>query len=139
MINAEAWIKMSEKTSTSTRRGPAVLLIDDMIFSTKVAGTARQVGLQTLSHRGVDGLADRLAEADARLLIVDLDFRGGDAIEAITAIRADERLADLVIVAYGSHVAADRLEAADQAGADHVMPRSAFSQHLPRLLSGYAG
>ncbi len=128
---------MSDSDPTP-RHGPAFVLVDDMIFSSKITGTARQVALETRTHRDAATLADALADADARLLIVDLAFRGGDSVEAIAAVRADGRLAGLPIIAFGSHVETDRLAAAGDAGADEVMPRSAFSQHLPRLLSGYA-
>ncbi len=38
------------------------------------------------------------------------------------------------VVAFGSHVAAELLRRARAAGADHVMPRSQFTQELPMLI-----
>jgi len=43
------------------------------------------------------------------------------------------------VVAFGSHVAAEVLQAARQRGADFVMPRSMFSASLPALLEKLGG
>ncbi|MCG3179417.1 MAG: hypothetical protein BIFFINMI_01752 [Phycisphaerae bacterium] len=118
---------------------PVIGLIDDLIFATRVSGTARQLGLAYQGLLGVTDLADRLVRGGACLLIVDLDFGKADPLAAIAAVRGDARLADLPIVAFGSHVQADRLAAALAAGATQALPRSAFTSRLPDLLTGLSG
>ena len=40
------------------------------------------------------------------------------------------------MVAFGSHVEHERLQAVREAGADHAMARSAFTRLLPQILRG---
>ena len=47
--------------------------------------------------------------------------------------------ATIPVVTFGSHVATDILRAAQEGGADAVMPRSQFTVELPNLLRQYGG
>jgi hypothetical protein len=58
--------------------------------------------------------------------------------EAIAAARSDAALSDVPVVAFFSHVHAERAAAARESGASLVLPRSAFVQQLPGLLAGAA-
>ncbi len=71
--------------------------------------------------------ADELDGAD----LVFIDLECPDAMGAIARCR--ERTSR--IVAFGSHVRKDLLDAARVAGADEVLARSAFVKRLPELLT----
>jgi hypothetical protein len=109
-------------------------LIDDLIFATRVSSVAGEAGVRYQALLSADGLADRLFEASAVALLVDLDWSRSDPIEAIRSAAEDRRLGSLEIVAFGPHVQGDRLAAATDAGATEAMPRSRFAGHLPVLL-----
>ena len=69
-------------------------------------------------------------EPGTPLLLVDLDAAGAiDAIERCRTMVPTPR-----IVAFGPHVREDLLAEAREAGADEVLPRSAFVTRLPQLL-----
>lgn len=100
-------------------------LVADLMFASRIRGPAPAA--KTV-HSG-----DRLVTAlgpSTRLVLVDLHARG--ALEAIPRARAAAPSA--TIVAFGSHVETEMLQAAKAAGADRVMARSAFVRELPGLV-----
>ncbi len=102
-----------------------VALVTDLMFSTKISSTGAAVNVPVRVVRTADDL-----EPGATLLLVDLDAEGAfDAIERCRTMIPAPR-----IVAFGPHVRADLLAAAREAGADEVLPRSAFVARLPDLL-----
>ncbi|HUE77035.1 MAG TPA: hypothetical protein VMM83_03760 [Longimicrobiales bacterium] len=107
---------------------PAITaLVADLMFASRVRGVAP--GARTV-HRG-DALEGATGPA-TRLVLVDLHASG--ALQAIEALRAAGTTAQ--IVAFGSHVETDALQAARAAGADRVLARSAFVRELPALVRG---
>lgn len=110
--------------------------VTDLLFSTKITSTGQALGVPVAVARSVDALAAKLgevAEGDSRLVIVDLNA-SGDPLEAIRRMKALPTPPK--VIAYVSHVQADLAAAAKTAGADEVMPRSAFSMNLPAILKG---
>ena len=124
---------MSESVSPGTTAAPphpVLILCTDLLFSTKITGTAKALGKPFVVLRSTEKLQQHLAaNAPPALLIVDLNAGGPDPMEAIRLAKAHT----VTVVAYLSHVQADVAEAARNAGADHVMARSAFVLKLPSL------
>ena len=110
--------------------------VDDMIFASKIRGTAGQLNV------GVDFAATAAAVFDAakadtpRLIIIDLHSARTDPFELARLLKSDERLRSVPLVAFFSHVQTELYERARLAGVDHVMPRSAFTRRLPDILRG---
>jgi DNA-binding NarL/FixJ family response regulator len=107
-----------------------LLLSDDLIFTSRVAGTAKALGLVVQPARSAAALIDLARRAAPRCVILDLHNPGLD----LTALLGD--LAAVCptrprVVAYGSHVDAATLHAARTAGCDLVLPRSRFVEELP--------
>ena len=105
-----------------------LMLCDDLIFFSRVSGTARAAGLTV---RMVRSAADLLAAAKVAPpggVIVDVHNPGLD----LPALVADLKAACPAtrVIAYGSHVEAAVLRAARQAGCDRVLPRSQFVEEL---------
>ena len=117
--------------------GPTgILLSRDLIFTSKVTGTARELGHRVLVA-GNSALASTMIE-QWRPRVVFVDLAAGDLV-APEALVAYQGLAgpETPFVAFGSHVDTEALAAARAAGCDPVMPRSKFSAELPELIRRY--
>ncbi len=115
---------------------PAGLLISqDLIFTSKVTGTAAALGLRCdLARDTASGLA-RLQAGNVRCVLCDLSNPGLNLADLMAAMPACRP----AIVAFGSHVNVATLQEARDAGCTEVMPRSRFSAELPDLLRRYVG
>jgi hypothetical protein len=110
-----------------------LLLSDDLIFSSRITGTARGLGLTVKSVRSLPALVVPAGEPAPTCLLLDLAYPG--LVLADLFGRLDETGAPRPrVVAYGSHVDAAGLRAARVAGCDVVLPRSQFVGELPHKL-----
>jgi DNA-binding NtrC family response regulator len=118
---------------TTHDRPRGLVLTRDLLFSTKITGTARAQGFEMEVVANVDDLARRIEQKACRCVLIDLSVTGVDVAKVVDAVgkRGDGRP---VIVAFGSHVDTARLNEAEAAGCDEVMPRSRFAGTLPELL-----
>ena len=118
---------------------PAGLLLSrDLIFTSKVTGTARELGHRVLVA-GNTALASAMI-AQWRPCVVFVDLAAGDlvSVPALMAFKAQAGPAT-PFVAFGSHVDTEALAAARAAGCDPVLPRSRFTAELPELIRHYFG
>lgn len=115
-----------------------VLLSRDLIFTSKITGTARALGARVMVA-GDPGLGATLI-AQWRPAVVFVDLAAGDLVAppVLMALRREAE-AGTAFVAFGSHVDTQALAAARAAGCDDVMPRSKFSAELPALIRRYLG
>ena len=113
-------------------RPAAILLSDDLIFTSRVTGTARDLGLPVAAARTPAALLDLAARQPPTCVIVDLAHAGLDLAALIAGL--DQLPHRPRIVAYGSHVDTASLRAARDAGCDVVLPRSKFVEDLPAAL-----
>jgi DNA-binding NarL/FixJ family response regulator len=110
-----------------------LLLSDDMIFSSRITGTAQALGLKVLAVKSAKDLMARAKELRPTAVIVDLSHPELHVQEMIRELQ-DACSSMPRLVAYGSHVDAAGLRAAREAGCDIVLPRSAFVEQLPGSL-----
>jgi CheY-like chemotaxis protein len=110
----------------------AILLSDDLIFTSRVTGTARDLGLAVAPARSPAALLDLAARQMPTCVIVDLVHPGLDVPALIAGLGHLPHRPR--IVAYGSHVDTVSLRAAREAGCDVVLPRSKFVDDLPTAL-----
>jgi hypothetical protein len=104
---------------------PILVLVRDLMFSSKIAATARA---QNTAIKLLRDPAKLAGEAGARL-IVDLNLDG-----AIPAAIAWKQSSGGEVFGFVSHVDAAAIAAAREGGIDRVMPRSEFVRVLPELL-----
>jgi DNA-binding NarL/FixJ family response regulator len=118
-------------------RAPVHALLDDLFFRSRIEATAAAAGVDLHVSRTLEELREAVEAQGCGGVLVDL---GMETDEAVAAIRALKRMAEPpIVVAWGSHVDAEALEAARAAGADRVLARSAFTRRLPDLLRELAG
>jgi DNA-binding NarL/FixJ family response regulator len=110
-----------------------VLLCDDMIFASRITGTARALGLTISVVASLDTLKTETNKRTPSGVILDLALAGNEIERTVIDLRQSP--ASPRIVAYGSHVDTDTLRAARSAGCDVVLPRSKFVEELPVKLS----
>jgi len=114
-----------------------VAVISDLIFSTKIRGTAQALGLDVRVVGTCDALSVALDPGEVRLVVVDMELGGDTAANALRCAAAHE--SKPTTVAFYPHVQQESRRAAEEAGADVVMVRSQFSEELPQLLKQYCG
>lgn len=115
-----------------------LMLSDDLVFFSRVAGTARAKGL---SVRQVRTAAELLAAAGCQPptgVLIDLQNPGLDLLPTLTELRAICPTMPPV-TGYGSHVEKELMKAAREAGCDEVLPRSKFVHQLEDNLPGWLG
>jgi len=117
--------------------GPTgLLLCRDLIFTTKVRGTAEALSYRILVASDQSLVMSLIERWHPRVVFVDLT---AGEVAAPGALIAYQKLAgpDAWFVAFGPHVEEDALVAAKAAGCQVVMPRSKFSAELPELMRRY--
>ena len=107
-----------------------LVVCSDLIFTTKITGTAHALGLKT---KVLPTGSSMEGNADISKVVVDLNTIGTTR-EELARVREVFPL-PTTLIAFGSHVEAERLREARQAGFDRVLPRSEFSARLVDLLS----
>lgn len=112
----------------------AVALVADMMFASRVRGTATAVGVEAVTVTRAEKLVEETRRLRPRVVLIDIDARGVDVPGLIARLKSDPETASVPVIAFGSHVNADALRAAREAGADRVLARSAFVRDLPVLL-----
>jgi CheY-like chemotaxis protein len=112
-----------------------LLLCDDLIFTSRVTGTAAALALTVRAAKTQAQLLDFARQTPPCCVILDL-HTPGLVIDAMT-----NELSALdpkpMIVAYGSHVDTATLKAARDAGCDVVWPRSKFVEELASAMPGW--
>ena len=120
-------------------RSVAILAsVDDLFFRSKVRTTAKHLGIEIQFAATADELIAQAKSLQPTLVIFDLNSSRMDAIEAIAALKADGATSDLRAIGFASHVHTELIAAARKAGADDVLPRSAFAGRLAEILQAGA-
>lgn len=103
-------------------------VMDDLIFGVKIREAARRAGVAL--HFAGDA-ESALAKANpGTSVILDLNLRGVDTVELIRQLKA----AGIPVIAYVAHVQVELRRAAELAGADQVLARSAFVTKIDEIL-----
>jgi len=114
-----------------------VMLCDDLIFVSRVAGTAKALGLTLRSTKSACDLLVFCTQAPPRCVIIDLNAPDLDIDEVARELAQVQPRPTLV--GYGSHVDAATLKKGREAGLDVVWPRSKFAEELTTALPGWFG
>src|SRR5262245_3095604 len=111
-------------------------VLDDLMFTSKIRSAAAQLGVTVSFERSSEAALASMRAHRPTLVIFDLNNPRTDPIATQAAMKQDQSLASLRTVGYVSHVDAATIDAARAAGVTEILPRSAFVQRLPDLLSG---
>jgi hypothetical protein len=108
-------------------------LVRDLLFSSRIAETARRLGHPCRVVRSVEDFQARLGESPG-LIMVDLTAQGMDLEAALVAVDAAGRPAPLL--AWTTH-ALWKTTRPLHARCDRVVTREELTEKLPELLTGY--
>ena len=110
--------------------------VEDLMFRSKISGTAESLDVQVHFPRSPKKLLEALRESPPELLILDLNSDRFEPVKLLQALNEDEALSKIDTLGFLSHVQKDLAVAAREAGCDRIMARSAFTKNLPEILAG---
>jgi PleD family two-component response regulator len=112
-----------------------VCILDDLLFSVKISTTAKAVGAEVYFERTPGMALARIKEKQPALVIFDLNSARLDPLGVIAQLKSDPETSRITTLGFVSHVHADTIAAAREAGIDDVLARSAFAERLGEILS----
>jgi hypothetical protein len=111
------------------------VLVRDLLFSSRIAETARRLGYRSRAARTVEDLRAGLGDAH-RLVMLDLTAQGLDLDAALAAIDGAGRPAP--VLAWTTHALWKTTRPLHDR-CDRVVTREQLTAELPELLRGYLG
>jgi PleD family two-component response regulator len=112
-----------------------LVAVDDLLFSSKIRATAKQVAVDITFARTPDQILSQARALKPSLIVFDVNSQKSDPINTVAALKADEELRTIPTTGFVSHVNTELILAARKAGMDEVMARSAFAANLPQILT----
>jgi CheY-like chemotaxis protein len=112
-------------------------VLDDLFFTVKINEAAKRAGVPVEFVKSAKDALDQ-AQAHPPVIILDLNFARLDPLKLIEDLKSDPGLKGIRLIGYVSHVQAELIQKAREAGCDVVLARSAFSKDLLRILKRHA-
>lgn len=109
-------------------------ILDDLMFTSKIKTAASQLGVAVAFARSSDAALAEMRQRTPSLVIFDLNSTRTDPLGTVAAMKRDAALASIPTLGFVSHVQAELIDAARQAGVEEVLARSAFTMRLPEIL-----
>ncbi len=113
-------------------------VVDDLLFTVKISDAAKRVGLEAEFLKSEKDLLDK-AKEQPLLIILDLNANSVDPLKLIGKLKGNVDFKNISLIGFLSHVQGELKMQAQEAGANMVMARSAFSQNLQQILKRHAG
>jgi CheY-like chemotaxis protein len=113
-----------------------IAAVNDMLFASKIRGTAEHLNVTVDFARTEDSLFDSAKTDVPALILLDLHDARLDPFALAARLKADEQLRAVPLVGFFSHVETELQRRAQEAGVDHVLPRSVFTRRLAEILTG---
>ena len=114
-------------------------VVDDLLFTVKIRDAASRTGLDVEFLKSVQDVLEIAAKDKPLLIILDLNNTSVDPLDLISKLKSHADLNRISLIGYLSHVQGELKQKAQEAGANIVMARSAFSQNLQQILKRHAG
>lgn len=111
-------------------------LTKDLFFASRVTAAARSLGAELRVVGSLEELRQQPDPEACSLALLDLDAPNLNPSEVVAELRQGEG-AGPRIIAFGSHIHEDRLDAARQAGCDQVLTRGQFDRQAGEILRSY--
>ena len=117
-----------------------ISVVDDMFFVSKIRATGKALGLIVKFPRTLEAFRDTVNDEPPNLILIDLHNSKVDAMALAKELKSDEKLREIPLLGFYSHVQMELQRQAAEAGFDEVLPRSLFARDLAQILaSGIRG
>jgi chemosensory pili system protein ChpA (sensor histidine kinase/response regulator) len=113
-----------------------IAVVDDMFFVSKIRATGKALGMIVKFPRSAEAFRATVSEDTPNLIVVDLHNEKMNPFDLAAEVRADERLKDIPLLGFFSHVQVELQQRAGEAGYDQILPRSLFARDLANILAG---
>lgn len=113
-------------------------VVSDLFFSVKITDAAKRAGMAVELIKDPHELMLK-AKSKPNVIIFDLNFDDAQPLELIAKLKGSAEFKGVSLIGYLSHVQGELKQAAQEAGCDMVMARSAFSQNLNQILKRHSG
>jgi len=114
-------------------------VVDDLLFTVKINDAAKRIGLDVEFLKSEKDVLDKARDDKPMLVILDLNANSMNPVHMIEKLKGNAELKGISIIGFVSHVQGELKQKAQDAGANMVMARSAFSQNLQQILRRHAG
>ena len=114
-------------------------VVEDLLFTVKISDAAKRAGLDVEFLKSERDVIDRAAHEQPLLIILDLNFSAVQPLKLISKLKSNGDMKQISVIGYLSHVQGELKQQAQEAGANIVMARSAFSQNLQQILKRHSG
>ena len=113
-----------------------IAAVDDLFFASKIRAVAEHLGLSIEFARSDQAVIDAARRETPVVIVIDLHSQKFQPLALAGQLKTDEQLKSIRLVGFFSHVETELQAAAEKAGFDQVLPRSAFTNRLPQILKG---
>jgi PleD family two-component response regulator len=113
-------------------------VVSDLFFSVKIADAAKRAGMALEMVKDPHQVLIK-AKDKPNVIIFDLNLEDARPLELIAKIKGSAECKGVSLIGYLSHVQGELKQAAQEAGCDMVMAKSAFSQNLQQILKRHSG
>lgn len=114
-------------------------VVEDLLFTVKINDAAKRAGLDVEFVKSERDVVEKASNEKPLLIILDLNFGAVQPLKLISKIKTNAETKPISVIGYLSHVQGELKQQAQEAGANIVMARSAFSQNLQQILKRHSG
>jgi PleD family two-component response regulator len=114
-------------------------VVEDLLFTVKISDAAKRAGLEVEFVKSERDVIEKATSEKPLLIILDLNFSAVQPLKLISKVKSNGEMKQISVIGYLSHVQGELKQQAQDAGANIVMARSAFSQNLQQILKRHSG
>jgi PleD family two-component response regulator len=114
-------------------------VVEDLLFTVKISDAAKRAGLDVEFLKSERDVIEKATSEKPLLIILDLNFAAVQPLKLISKVKSNGAMKQISVIGYLSHVQGELKQQAQEAGANIVMARSAFSQNLQQILRRHSG
>ena len=114
-------------------------VVEDLLFTVKISDAAKRAGLEVEFVKSERDVIEKAEHEKPLLIILDLNFTAVQPLKLISKMKSNGDMKQISVIGYLSHVQGELKQQAQEAGANIVMARSAFSQNLQQILRRHSG
>jgi PleD family two-component response regulator len=113
-------------------------VVSDLFFSVKLSEAAKRNGLAIEFVKEPEAVVEK-AKTRPSVIVFDLNFEAVEPLKLISLLKGSPDTKGVNLIGYLSHIQAELKQAAQEAGCDMVMARSAFSTNMMQIFKRHAG